>query len=209
MTIDPFFNRELELAELETAWSTPGAALVTLWGRRRVGKSTLLSHFAAGKRSVYLYGTRLTERDILADLALQAADVFDDSYLRSAPFPTWDAALDYLAGRARDERLLVIFDEFPYLCEVTGGLDTLVQRWWDRVHQSAQLMLVLAGSGFSFMEGLTGAGHPPATPPGSPDGPGYCGRFPFPLLHLRETLGPPRPAPADRLPVRPKICSRV
>ncbi|MGD0765426.1 MAG: ATP-binding protein [Dehalococcoidia bacterium] len=154
---DSFFNRELELAELETAWSTPGAALVTLWGRRRVGKSTLLSRFAADKRSVYLYGTRMTEGDILADLALQAAAAFDDSYLRSAPFPTWDAALDYLAGRARDQRLLLIFDEFPYLCEVTDGLDTLVQRWWDRVHQSADLMLVLAGSGFSFMEGLTGA----------------------------------------------------
>ncbi|MGH2371338.1 MAG: hypothetical protein ACRDI2_24450, partial [Chloroflexota bacterium] len=40
---------------------------------------------------------------------------------------------------------------------VTDGLDTLVQRWWDRIHQTTQIVLVLAGSGFSFMEGLTGA----------------------------------------------------
>jgi hypothetical protein len=155
--MEPFLNRELELAILENAWQARGAALVTLWGRRRVGKSTLLSHFATGKRSVYLYGTRMTERDVLTDLALQASDAFSDSYLRSAPFPTWDAALDYLAERGRNERLLVVLDEFPYLCEVTQGLDTLVQRWWDRIHRASKVMVVLAGSGFSFMEGLTGA----------------------------------------------------
>jgi AAA+ ATPase superfamily predicted ATPase len=155
-----FVNRERELDQLEAAWSTPGSALVTLWGRRRVGKSTLLSRFAVGKRAVYLYGTRLAERDILADLATEAAEVFDEPYLRAAPFPTWDAALDYLAERARNQRLLLILDEFPYLCEATPGLDTLVQRWWDRVSGSAQLVVVLAGSGLSFMEGLTGVRGP-------------------------------------------------
>jgi len=154
---EPFFDRELELQDLERAWASRGAALVTLWGRRRVGKSTLLAHFAAGKRSVYLYGTRMNERDILTGLALQAADAFDDAYLRAAPFPTWDAALDYLADRAITERLLLVLDEFPYLCEVTQGLDTLVQRWWDRIQRSSRIMVVLSGSGFSFMEGLTGA----------------------------------------------------
>jgi len=155
-----FFNREHELDQLEAAWQTPGSALVTLWGRRRVGKSTLLSQFATKKRAVYLYGTRLAERDILADLATQAAEVFDEPYLRAAPFPTWDAALDYLADRARNQRLLLILDEFPYLCEATLGLDTLIQRWWDRAHDSAQLVVVLAGSGLSFMEGLTGVRGP-------------------------------------------------
>jgi AAA+ ATPase superfamily predicted ATPase len=157
---DPFFNRERELAQLEAAWSARGAQLVTLWGRRRVGKSTLLSRFANGKRAVYLYGTRMAERDILAGLALQAAETFDEPYLHSAPFPSWQAALDYLAARARSQRLLLVFDEFPYLCEASQGLDTLVQRWWDAVHRTADVMLVLAGSGFSFMEGLTGIRGP-------------------------------------------------
>lgn len=60
----PFFNRERELANLEAAWTTPGAQLLTLWGRRRVGKSTLLSQFLAGKRAVYLYETRVAERPL-------------------------------------------------------------------------------------------------------------------------------------------------
>lgn len=159
-TAQPFFNRERELARLAAAWTVPTAQLVTLWGRRRVGKSALLARFAMGKRAIYLYGTRIAERDILAGLAMQAADVFGEPYLRTAPFPSWDTALDYLTARARDERLLIVLDEFPYLCEVTPGLDTLVQRWWDRVHGGADLMLILAGSAFSFMMGLTGATGP-------------------------------------------------
>lgn len=153
-----FFNRAAETRQLEQVWQSPGAQLVTVWGRRRVGKSTLLAHFAAGKRAVYLYGTRIAERDLLAALSLQVADVVGDDYLRAAPFPTWDTALDYLAQQALRERLLVIFDEFPYLCEGTAGLDTLVQRWWDRIHRNGNLMLVLAGSAFTFMQGLTGYG---------------------------------------------------
>ena len=158
--MDTFFDRDRELDQLEAAWPAAGAQLVTLWGRRRVGKSTLLARFAEGRRSLYLYGTRIAERDILTGLAQQAADTFGDDYLRLAPFPSWDAALAYLAGRARDSRLLIIFDEFPYLCDVTPGLDTLVQRWWDHNRDTMNLMLVLAGSGFSFMEGLTGARGP-------------------------------------------------
>lgn len=84
-------------------------------------------------------------------------DKCDDAYLRTAPFPSWDAAFDYLGERARNERLLLVFDEFPYLCKVTSGLDTLVQRWWDRIHRSSRIMVILSGSRFSFMEGLTGA----------------------------------------------------
>jgi AAA+ ATPase superfamily predicted ATPase len=156
----PFFDRERELAALEAVWETAGAQLVTLWGRRRVGKSTLLARFAGDKRAVYLYGTRMAEPDILAGLSLQAAEVFADAYLRAAPFPSWEAALDYFAARARHERLLLILDQFPYLCDVTRGLDTLVQRWWDANYHTIQLVLVLAGSAFSAMEGLTGATGP-------------------------------------------------
>ncbi len=151
-----FVNRESELKTLESAWETPTAQLITIWGRRRVGKSALLSRFASAKRALYLYGTRATEQDILRNFSDAAATAFGQEYLRSNPFRTWDPALEFLAAQAREQRLLVIFDEFPYMCEATQGLDTLVQRWWDLTGQNANLMLVIAGSAFSFMAGLTG-----------------------------------------------------
>lgn len=77
-----FFNRERELAILDRAWQARGAQLVTLWGRRRVGKSALLARFAAGKRTVYLYGTRASEAALLGALARQASAVSGDRYFR-------------------------------------------------------------------------------------------------------------------------------
>jgi AAA+ ATPase superfamily predicted ATPase len=155
--VDTFYDRDREQAQLEAAWSAGRPTFVTLWGRRRVGKSALLTEFATGKRAVYLYGTRATEQDILAAFALQVADALGDSFLEATSFPNWQVALDYLTRRASESRLLIVFDEFQYLCEATQGLDTLVQRWWDGVHQRANLMLVIASSAFSFMRGLTGA----------------------------------------------------
>lgn len=152
-----FFNREDELSLLESAWASNRAELVTLWGRRRVGKSELLGRFANSKRGIYLYGTRTAEANILADLTRQLADIFGETFLLGQPFASWDVALDFLQSRVGGERLLIVFDEFPFLCDVTPGLDTLVQRWWDRVHQTGNVMVVVAGSAFSFMADLTGA----------------------------------------------------
>ncbi|MFN0071750.1 MAG: ATP-binding protein [Chloroflexota bacterium] len=152
-----FRNRSAELTQLEDVWSLPRAQLLTLWGRRRVGKSALLGKFASNRRGLYIYGTRLAERTVLQSVATQAAAVFDDPYLREAPFPTWESALDYTVERARSDRSVLILDELPYLCQVSPGLDTLLQRWWDQHARSSNLMVVLAGSAFSFMHGLTGA----------------------------------------------------
>jgi AAA+ ATPase superfamily predicted ATPase len=152
-----FFNRARELQQLERAWRSNRPQLITLWGRRRVGKSALLAQFAAGKRAVYVYGTRISEVDMLENLATQMARAFDQPYLANLKLPSWDTAFEIMTRESNSERLLVVFDEFPYLCEVSQGLDTLVQRWWDQIHRSQNIMIVIAGSSFSFMRGLTGA----------------------------------------------------
>jgi hypothetical protein len=151
-----FYDRKVELSALERLWSGHGGQLVTLWGRRRIGKSRLLARFARDKRAIYLYGLRRSEADILRDLSVEAARVLGDPYLARAPFPDWSAALDRLTQATETERLLVVLDEFPYLNDSTPGLDTIVQRWWDRDGAKADLMLVIAGSSFSLMNELTG-----------------------------------------------------
>jgi len=151
-----FFNRARELQQLERAWASDRPQMITLWGRRRVGKSALLSQFAAGKRAIYIYGTRISEADVLENLSTQMARAFDQPFLADIKLASWDNAFEIMTRESRSGRLLIVFDEFPYLCEVSQGLDTLVQRWWDRIHRTENVMLVVAGSAFSFMRGLTG-----------------------------------------------------
>ena len=167
-----FVGRQRELRALVRACAaTPGFAVVS--GRRRVGKTALLDHFAAifadraghdgrGGRAIFLPGTRapvaealrrLTER-VIAVLPPAPGDLLDLGSLSS-----WDAALGYLLARSRDEPLLLVLDEFPYLCEADPSLPSTVQARWDH-RGDAQLSVVLAGSHVGLMEQLLAADAP-------------------------------------------------
>ena len=72
--------------------------------------------------------------------------------LSGVSFHDWQGALTLLAERARAERLLVILDEFPYLCKGNPALPSLIQRFWDNVGRHTKMFLILCGSSVSFME---------------------------------------------------------
>ncbi|MDQ3708524.1 MAG: hypothetical protein M3387_04310 [Actinomycetota bacterium] len=156
-----FVNRERELAALErAAGQQPGLVIVS--GRRRVGKTALLDRFAHARRAVFLPGTRAPVAEALRRLEerlrVTAAPVPGD-LLDLGSLRTWDAALGYLLARARDEPLLVVLDEFPYLCEADPSLPSTLQARWDHRGDS-QLSLVLAGSHVGLMEQLVAADAP-------------------------------------------------
>jgi AAA+ ATPase superfamily predicted ATPase len=156
-----FVNRERELRALERACGErPGLAVVS--GRRRVGKTVLLDRFAADRRAVFLPGTRAPVAEALRRLEdrvrtvapPERGDLLDLGHLE-----TWDAAFGYLLARARDQPLLVVLDEFPYLCEADAALPSTLQARWDHRGDS-QLSLVLAGSHVGLMEDLVAADAP-------------------------------------------------
>ena len=146
-----FVDREHELAALEERWDA-SRQLALLWGRRRVGKSTLLQRFANGKPCVFHQAVKGTVSDQLAGLTASILAYRRDEVLLAAPLANWSAALAYLLGLARDAKrdghaLLVVLDEFPYLVTSEPSLPSLVQSSWEDVsRETLPLYLVLAGS---------------------------------------------------------------
>src|SRR5437879_5207388 len=113
-------DRRGELRELENAWASASrgqAQLVVLWGRRRVGKTYLLSHFIKGKRAVFFGATQQAEAVELARLHEAVRRGLGDRTvdLAGGGFTSWEAALRYLAALAKGEPLAVVIDEVPYL----------------------------------------------------------------------------------------------
>ena len=53
----PFIGRKEELDALEKLYETEGFQMMVVYGRRRIGKSTLLSHFIRGKKAIFLHGS--------------------------------------------------------------------------------------------------------------------------------------------------------
>lgn len=156
-----FLNRHDELAALQDHWSRRGASFFVVWGRRRVGKTELLGHFARDRRALYFEATDTTERAQLEGLSEELAATTGRQLYAQAPLPTWRAALTAIAelARAGDGPLLVVLDEFQYLAERQRELPTLLNRWWRETGRTLPLMLVIAGSALSFFRDEVLAGR--------------------------------------------------
>jgi AAA+ ATPase superfamily predicted ATPase len=148
----PFIGRQREIAFLEELHASKKPELFVLYGRRRVGKTELLQQFCRERRAVYFLAAQVREKDNLRAFRDALAESLDDALAASVELPDWTAALNFVAERARDERLVVVLDEFPYLCEASKGLPSEIQRFWDTRGKKSNLVLVLCGSQISFME---------------------------------------------------------
>jgi hypothetical protein len=151
-----FLNRKDELAALRSWWERPGAALGIVWGRRRVGKTSLLEEFARGKRVVFHTGAGRPAEDELRLLSEAVAGVVTAGTrdLNARPFRDWDDALEFLAAAAGRERLLLAIDEFPDLVGVSPELPGILRAQWDRVRERTKLRILVAGSAVRTMEAI-------------------------------------------------------
>jgi uncharacterized protein len=147
-----FLDRVDELAALEESWMAEDARFFVLWGRRRVGKTELLSRFVEGKRALYFEATDAGRGDQLRDLSRELARAWGNELLSRQPLTSWEAALTAIEQYAASERTVVVLDEFQYLASQDRELGSLLNRWWRRVARRLDLMLVLAGSEVSFFE---------------------------------------------------------
>jgi AAA+ ATPase superfamily predicted ATPase len=149
--MNSFFDRDRELESLGRSFESSGASLYVLYGRRRLGKTTILRRFAEGRPGVYHMADRSTETDAIRLLSQSMAHglgVPDFARPAYATFADLLTAFD----RARPEgRSYLILDEYQYLCEVQPALSSILQRHWDSTWQNSRLMVVLCGSVMSMM----------------------------------------------------------
>ncbi|MPZ17460.1 MAG: hypothetical protein GEV06_06065 [Luteitalea sp.] len=151
-------DREGELAMLRGALSER-PALVVLRGRRRIGKSFLLSVAVAGERVLSFQADEQDERGHLALFAREAARLLPT--LAPLAFASWEDALRFVDAEARSAPLAVVLDEFQWLCEGQPALPSMLQRHWDRWQRDeVPIVMIVAGSALSFLEGLLGHGSP-------------------------------------------------
>jgi AAA+ ATPase superfamily predicted ATPase len=154
-------DRDREWQALRTVWSSGKPELAFVIGRRRVGKSFLLSRFAREVKGLYYQATQRTEAEQLAKLSYAIGEHFEDRALRQGvSFPDWEALLGYLTERADASPFLLVLDEFPYMSDAAPALPSILQNWWDHHWPGTQLKLVLSGSHITAMRQLEAAQQP-------------------------------------------------
>jgi len=153
-----FLNRTRELSFLDTRYARPGAEFVVLYGRRRVGKSALIYEWSHQKPSLYFFAARLPDAVLLHEFSTLVAQALGQP---ERTFADWNTLFLALAELAREQRFIVVIDEYPYLAESSPGLSTVLQRAWDTVLQHTKLFLCLTGSNHSVMRREILDGHAP------------------------------------------------
>ncbi|MCE7989141.1 MAG: ATP-binding protein [Caldilinea sp. CFX5] len=150
-----FVDRERELKALNQLLQRPGAQFVITYGRRRVGKTTLLLEWAKRSNTPFIYWVAAREPSALLLRTFSQAiyQRIQPSQARDPLFTysTWGTALRAAATLATNQRLILIIDEFPYAAEAEPALTSLLQNAWDHEFKQIQIVLVLAGSQVGMM----------------------------------------------------------
>jgi AAA+ ATPase superfamily predicted ATPase len=151
-----FVNREKELGALRRWWSA-GEPLALVWGRRRVGKSWLISHFADEVPEAVLHtgGSRSLAQELrVLSSTVTRAGLAGTRDLATRPYSSWDEAIDALVAAGRERPLLLVLDEFPELLRSDPSLEGVLRAAIDRLGAPAPLRLLLCGSAVRTMEAL-------------------------------------------------------
>ncbi len=147
MKKDGFIGRDRELEALEREYSRSGFGMFVLYGRRRVGKSTLIRKFIEGKRAVAMTAVK---SDFKRNMALLRSTV-PDSY-RTSTEPTAEDVLDSWAAMSEDGRLIVVIDEYPYLANSFLSFSSILQNRIDVSFTGCDMFIILCGSSIGAME---------------------------------------------------------
>ena len=147
-----FYCREKELFELNKRYDNGKFECVVVYGRRRVGKTALLGEFCKDKPTVFFSALNATAGENLVALS-KAIYEKDHPDATTAPvYNSFDDAFAEITRMAKDERLVFVIDEYPYLAKADKSISSRLQHIIDRVWQDSQVYLILCGSSMSFME---------------------------------------------------------
>ena len=157
------FDRDYEWAELGrfATDERPGVTLGVVSGRRRQGKTFLLSALCQMTGGFYFAADEATDGESLRRIGSVLAAHIDSP----APivFESWHAVFDALLALGKDRPLPVVIDEFPYLARANPSLPSIIQNALAPLRaerESSRTRLLLCGSALSFMGGLLGGNAP-------------------------------------------------
>lgn len=151
-----FIDRTTELSTLKSEYDKKGAGLIVIYGRRRVGKTTLIREFLKNKQHLYFLADKQIETELIGRLRNSVSEYLKDPHLVEIEFKTWDSLFDYWIRHADfSKKVVFVIDEFQYLASVNNAFPTIFQRVWDEKLKERNILVILCGSLINMMYSTT------------------------------------------------------
>ncbi|MDP4089648.1 MAG: ATP-binding protein [Bacillota bacterium] len=146
-----FIGRSFEIEQLNKLCTRPGFKFAILYGRRKVGKTALIKEFTRDKETLFYIPEEHNEY-----LALNS---FRDMILKhfklsssKTQINSWEDAFRVICEEAKDKRIVVVLDEFPYLAQENPSISSIIQKVIEGRMKESQIFLIISGSSSSLME---------------------------------------------------------
>ena len=146
-----FIGRKTELAKLSAEYEHNGS-FVVIYGRRRVGKTTLIKEFLKQKTAFYFLATEELETQSMKRLAGVIARTTKNSLLQKVSFSDWMDLFQVIADYEPEQKKVLVIDEFPYLVKANPAFPSILQNAWDELLKDSNIMLILSGSLIGMMQ---------------------------------------------------------
>lgn len=156
-----FIDREAEREVMQNEYERNGSSLVVMYGRRRVGKTTLISEFIKDKKALFFLATEESERQNRLAFKDRAAEFIDSDLLRNADVQNWDVIFKAIMEAPFKNKPVIVMDEFQYIGKSDPAFPSVFQRIWEENLKHKQVMVILCGSLISMMESQTLAYNSP------------------------------------------------
>lgn len=153
--MDRFVDRETERNVLQKEYKRAGSSLVILYGRRRVGKTTLITEFIKDKEALFFLASEESEAQNRRQFQLKTADFLNNELLRHADIRDWDTIFHIIMTASFDSKPVIVIDEFQYIGRSNPAFPSVFQRIWEEQLKDRSVMMILCGSLISMMESQT------------------------------------------------------
>ncbi|MDI6737861.1 MAG: ATP-binding protein [Nanoarchaeota archaeon] len=152
--IPQFINRKQELQFLEEAYRSSRAEMIVLYGRRRIGKTEIITHFCKGKPHIYYLCTEDSEKNNMDALISMFGEYLEKPIMKELKAESWMQIFKRfieLLGK-NEKKIVIAIDEFPFLISLNRGITSIFLKLWDEMLKKENIMLIISGSSVSMME---------------------------------------------------------
>lgn len=151
-----FIDRIDELNTLENEYNRTDASFVIVYGRRRVGKTALISEFLSRHDCFKLYylATQESEEQNLKAFRTLASEFLGNDLIKDSN-ADWLKIFSLIAEYPTDKRKIIVIDEFQYIGKAAPGFPSIIQKVWDTLLKDSDVMLILCGSLVTLMKQQT------------------------------------------------------
>lgn len=144
----PFIGRKYELEALSRLLRKGSASLITVKGRRRIGKSRLIEEFAKGHRFLEFTGIPPSEETTRqAQINEFAIQLSKQTGLPEVSVDDWSKIFILLSEKVATGRVIILFDEISWMGSKDPDFLGKLKIAWDiYFKKNSELILILCGS---------------------------------------------------------------